>query len=231
MVSLGAGLGFASLTPGRGSEAVEHFAIASVIWLIVTQWISSAIGGYLAGRLRRRWLATHVHEVFFRDTAHGLAVWALATLGVAAFATGTAILRSGSEEASMRDAADSNRLVAYEASRLLLPAGGSVRHEGDAVYVMAEHALEIGSIAPEDGPLLVAALQAQANLSADEARQRVSRFEATAKAFHEKTVAAKQAAREAAAQVGIYTALSMLIGAFIASVAGVIGGRVRDEHA
>jgi hypothetical protein len=40
--------------------------------------------GYLAGRLRHRWLATHTHEVFFRDTAHGLVTWGVATLFVAA---------------------------------------------------------------------------------------------------------------------------------------------------
>ena len=45
-----------------------------------------------------------------------------------------------------------------------------------------------------------------------------------------KAKAAAEAARKAAAELGIYTALSMLIGAFIASVAAVLGGRVRDEH-
>ena len=34
----------------------------------------------------------------------------------------------------------------------------------------------------------------------------------------------------AAAEASIYTALSLLIGAFIASVAAAIGGRLRDEH-
>ena len=38
------------------------------------------------------------------------------------------------------------------------------------------------------------------------------------------------AARKAAAQASIYLALSMLIGAFIASVSAAVGGRLRDEH-
>jgi len=38
------------------------------------------------------------------------------------------------------------------------------------------------------------------------------------------------AARKAAAEASIYLALSMLIGAFIASVAAALGGRIRDEH-
>src|ERR1700721_1840713 len=84
LVTLGAGLGFASVSPwsDRGLSA-SAFTVPSTIWLIVTQWLSAAAGGYMAGRLRHRWLATHTHEVFFRDTAHGLLTWAVATLFVA----------------------------------------------------------------------------------------------------------------------------------------------------
>jgi hypothetical protein len=85
LVTLGAGLGFASVFPwsGHGLSA-SSFTMASTIWLIVTQWLSAATGGYLAGRLRHRWLATHTHEVFFRDTAHGLVTRGVATLFIAA---------------------------------------------------------------------------------------------------------------------------------------------------
>jgi putative Mn2+ efflux pump MntP len=91
LLTLGAGLGFASISPwpGRGVSA-GAFTVASTIWLIVTQWLSAAAGGYIAGRLRQRWLATHTHEVFFRDTAHGLVTWSVATLIVAAVLAGSA---------------------------------------------------------------------------------------------------------------------------------------------
>lgn len=36
--------------------------------------------------------------------------------------------------------------------------------------------------------------------------------------------------RRDAAATSIFTSLSMLIGAFIASVSGALGGRLRDEH-
>ena len=39
------------------------------------------------------------------------------------------------------------------------------------------------------------------------------------------------AARKTAAYVSLFTALSMLIGAFIAGAAGALGGVHRDEHA
>jgi hypothetical protein len=98
LVTLGTGLGFAAISPwsDRGLSA-SAFTVASTIWLIVTQWLSAAAGGYVAGRLRHRWLATHTHEVFFRDTAHGLLTWAVATLFVAAILAGsmTSLLGGG----------------------------------------------------------------------------------------------------------------------------------------
>src|SRR5580692_7150199 len=87
LFALGSGLGFASISPwpGHGVTA-KAFAITTAIWLIVMQWVSSGFGGYITGRLRTRWIGTHTHEVFFRDTAHGLVTWAVATVLVAAAA-------------------------------------------------------------------------------------------------------------------------------------------------
>jgi hypothetical protein len=45
------------------------------------------MGGYLAGRLRTRWIGTHTDEVYFRDTAHGFLAWAVATIMTAALLT------------------------------------------------------------------------------------------------------------------------------------------------
>src|SRR5271154_6676358 len=85
LFTLGSGLGFASISPWAGhGVSVKTFAVSTAIWLIVMQWVSSGFGGYITGRLRTRWVGTHVHEVFFRDTAHGLVTWAVATVLVAA---------------------------------------------------------------------------------------------------------------------------------------------------
>src|SRR5277367_4270139 len=96
LLALGSGLGFAAISPwaNRGASA-SSFAISGAIWLIVTQWLSAAVGGYLAGRLRHRWLATHQHEVFFRDTAHGLVTWSVATV-VVVLAVSSAVSSLGS---------------------------------------------------------------------------------------------------------------------------------------
>jgi len=78
---LAAGFG---LTLGWGGVASRAslgvFTPALGAWAIAIQVIAAAFGGYLAGRLRQAWVATHADEAHFRDTAHGLVAWALATL-------------------------------------------------------------------------------------------------------------------------------------------------------
>ena len=53
------------------------------------QLAASALGGYIAGRLRTKWVDLRRDEVVFRDTAHGFLTWAVATLLTAALLTST----------------------------------------------------------------------------------------------------------------------------------------------
>jgi hypothetical protein len=103
LVALGMGLGFAAVSPWRARGiSAEALAAGTVVWLIVTQWLSAAVGGYITGRLRVRWAGTHEHEVFFRDTANGLVTWAVATVLVAAVMASTAatVASTGAQAAS-----------------------------------------------------------------------------------------------------------------------------------
>ena len=79
LLALGAGAGLSSLSPFSGMSATT-VGFGALVYLCITEIISSGVGGYLAGRLRTRWHGTHPHEVFFRDTAHGFLAWALAAL-------------------------------------------------------------------------------------------------------------------------------------------------------
>ena len=88
---LGAGIGLSSISPWRGASP-GAFGVGAAIWLIVIEWASDAVGGYIAGRLRTKWVAVHTHEVFFRDTAHGFITWALGTVII--FALFTSFLTS-----------------------------------------------------------------------------------------------------------------------------------------
>jgi len=88
LLLLGTGLGLSSVSPwaGQGASA-STFGISTILWVSFTQLAAAGMGGYLAGRLRTRWAATHTDEVYFRDTAHGFLAWAVATLLTAAVLT------------------------------------------------------------------------------------------------------------------------------------------------
>ena len=85
MVLLGAGMGLGLASPweGQGAEA-KTIGIAGVFWITFTQVAASGLGGYIAGRLRAKWITLHSDEVAFRDTVHGFLAWAAATLVTAA---------------------------------------------------------------------------------------------------------------------------------------------------
>ncbi len=86
LFTLGSGLGLSTVSPWSWSNpSPTTFGVVAAIWLIVTQWLASALGGYLTGRLRTKWVGISTDEVFFRDTAHGFLAWALATVLVATF--------------------------------------------------------------------------------------------------------------------------------------------------
>ena len=150
LFTLGSGLGLSTVSPWSWSNpSPTTFGVVAAIWLIVTQWLASGLGGYLTGRLRTKWVGIRTDEVFFRDTAHGFLAWALATVLVATF-------------------------IALAAS-----AAASVP-------------------------------------------------EATANAAAVSAEAAEQA-RKAAAAFSVFTALSLLVGAFIGCVSGALGGYHRDD--
>ncbi len=85
LLILGTGLGLSSVSPwtNQGISA-STFGVSTILWVLFTQIVASAIGGYLAGRLRTRWIGVPADEVYFRDTAHGFLAWAVASLATAA---------------------------------------------------------------------------------------------------------------------------------------------------
>jgi len=103
---LGTGLGLAVVSPWA-SERVSGTAasVSTIVWVTFVQLLASVLGGYLAGRLRTRWVTVHTNEVYFRDTAHGFLAWAVATLLMATLlssAIGTAVattVKAGGEVA------------------------------------------------------------------------------------------------------------------------------------
>jgi hypothetical protein len=97
LVAFGAGMGFSAVSPWSDSGvSAGTFSIATGIYLVLVGIMSSAVGGYIAGRLRSKWAGVHSNEVFFRDTAHGFLAWAFATLiSATALASTTSYLANG----------------------------------------------------------------------------------------------------------------------------------------
>jgi hypothetical protein len=85
LLILGVGLGFSAISPWSNSGvSATAIGISTILWLAFTQIAASSLGGYLSGRLRIKWPTVHTDEVYFRDTAHGFLVWAIASLVTAA---------------------------------------------------------------------------------------------------------------------------------------------------
>jgi hypothetical protein len=246
LLGLGSGLGFAAVSPwpDHGVSAAT-FTVTTAIWLIVTQWISAGLGGYLAGRLRTRWTGTHSHEVFFRDTAHGLVTWAVATIAAAAL-VGASVFSLAGAGAHIASAAVSasaqgttpgaSALAApYETDKLFRSAASTAGAPSlqdlrvEAGHIMA-NAISAGSVPDADRRYLAALIAARTGLSQAEAQARVDEWVSIGMEAETKAKATADTARKAASQASIYMALSLLVGAFIASISAALGGRLRDEH-
>lgn len=254
LVALGSGLGLASVSawPGHGASATT-FTVLTAIWIIVVQWLASGLGGYLTGRLRTKWVGTHTHEVFFRDTAHGFATWAVATLmvagllgsaassivgtGIRAAATATSGESQAASDSGAHELTNSSRLSSSVAPydvdllfRSTRPDTASMADErAEATRILAR-AVTTGDVPATDRGYLAELVAARTGSSRDDALRRVDDVITRVKAAEVKARQAADAARKAGAQASIFTALSMLIGAFIACIAAALGGRRRDLH-
>ncbi len=247
LVALGSGFGLASVSPfGGDNPSATTFTVLAAIWLLVVQWISSFFGGYLAGRLRSGWSGTAPKEVLFRDTACGFVAWAVATLFIVAIvtsgatsfggATGHAAMSAvssaagGASKLAASSAGDPNGSLLDSLFRPAAPSpqDSSAESKAEAGRILATAAS--GDISPTDHDYLVQLVAARAGVSPADAGKRVDEVIAKEKQAIDKAKQAADAARKAASSLALYTGFSMIVGAFIAMVAGALGGRHRDEY-
>lgn len=252
LVALGSGLGFAAISPWTHSGAtLKAFAVSAGVWLIVVQWLASALGGYVTGRLRTKWVGTHTHEVFFRDTAHGLATWALATLvvagatamaGTAAVGTGARVAAAGASDvvqgvttgSDSTSGAASSAVNAYEVDRLFRSeqpqaSSASARDtRAEATRILVTGVTD-GTVSTEDRAYLAQLVARQTGVSQSAAEMRVNEVIGQVQSAELKIRQAADTARKAAAAASLCTALALVLGAFIACIAAALGGRQRDE--
>lgn len=271
LVILGTGFGFTAVSPwSMEGLSASKIGFAAIIWLSFTQIAASGMGGYLAGRLRTKWAATHSDEVYFRDTAHGFLTWAIATLLTAALLTtavgtivsgaakvgaevaggaasvgATALGGAAAIAASQADtgngADDSSNTIEYYIDSLFrgTPAvnanseqQGTQRPTGEVMRIVMQ-ALRSGELPQQDQRHIGQLIAQQTTLSQQDAEQRVANgFQELQSTLEQAENAVREAAdeaRKASAYAALWMFITLLMGAFIASLMAVYGGRQRDE--
>jgi hypothetical protein len=254
LLMLGIGLGFSAVSPWSDEGAsAKALGISTVIWLVIVQIVSSGLGGYLAGRLRVKWVNVHDDEVYFRDTAHGFLAWAVATLLAASLIVGSAAsvvgagVQAGASAASGAASAVSQAAggaasnvsgqdYSYFVDSLFRADNPSSASDEDAhkvvLRVFTRTLNNNGQMSPEDRTYLARLVAQKTNLSQADAERRVDEVYGQAlKSVEDAKNTAKEAADTAAtvaAGTALWTFVTLLFGAFFASLAAIYGGRRRD---
>jgi hypothetical protein len=232
LLSFGSGMGFAVVSPwGNSGVSATTFKIGTGLYFIVMAMISSAIGGYLAGRLRNRWVGVRATEVHFRDTAHGFLAWATASvLGAVLLASpATSLLGGplGGATQSAVDTAQTSPMSSYVDTLLRLD-NPSIQAQanpsdtrGEMVRLFATRFHTGSDLNPTDRSYVAKVVSARTGLSEASAEKRVNDVVSQVKTDLDE-------ARKAAIQIAIWLTLSLFIGAFSASLAATEGGGLRD---
>ena len=235
---------------------VTGVAISSIVFLIVIQWVSSGVGGFIAGRLRTKWHAVRSDEVFFRDTAHGFLAWALATLIVAGLmssaitaAIGT-IARSATEvtagavQGGVQAAASGSAVPGmagdYFVDRLFRPvtmmpavpgtasAPTGAADKSEVAVILASAAVK-GEVPAADKTYLVQLVASRTGMTEADTTRRIDTVLGEIEAAKTKAKQAADEARKAGVKLSLFMFLALLTGAFIGGAAGAYGGQLRDE--
>ena len=245
LLALGAGLGLSSISPWSDSGvSASTFKNTAGVYLVIVAVMSSALGGYLAARLRTKWTGLHTNEVFFRDTAHGFVAWAFATVLSASVLAAAATHIVSGDVSGVGPAAAQGAQSAPNPSQIFVdklfrtdggaaPAGGgtagaapssatgneAARREVSRLWLSSFR--ENNDLAPADRTYVARLIASQTGISQAEAETRVNAVIGEAKA-------ATDRARRGAAKLAFWMTAALLFGAFSASLAAVEGGQHRD---
>jgi hypothetical protein len=242
LLALGVGLGLSSVSPwGDSAVSGSTFNNITGAYLVVMAVMSSAVGGYLAARLRTKWTGPQTNEVFFRDTAHGFIAWAFGTVLSASVLAGAATHIASGAAAGL-GAAGTAAAQSVNPSQVYVdklfrtdgpPAAGAAAPTG-ATGAMANQAprAEVTrlwtssfrdgtDLAPADRTYVARVIAAQTGMSQQDAERRVSEVVNEAKTAADK-------ARRGAAALAFWMTAALIFGAFAASLAAAEGGQLRD---
>jgi hypothetical protein len=241
LVAFGAGRGLSAISPWSDSGvSASTFSIGTGIYLCIVAVMSSAIGGYLAGRMRTKITGLHTNEVFFRDTAHGFLAWAFATLiSATALASATAYLANGALaglsglSSQSAQAVDPAQIYVDKLFRTTTPAadnsaavnaGNTAAQSNTRAEILRLWKADFrkdADIPSSDRTYIAQVVAARTGISLAVAEKRVDQVVAEAKTDADN-------ARRAAAHLSFWLTAALLFGAFSASLAAAEGGALRD---
>lgn len=241
LLAFGAAIGLTvtDLEPNEGMPAL-WVAIAAALWLLWVQVSSFMAGGYITGRLRRRFANATEHEVDVRDGAHGLLVWAGAMvlgaiiaaggLGAAANAVGSAV---GTATLATSNAVegdvpfDPNSYFADMLLRSDTPLQSDASRD-EAGRILANVA-EDETVNDADRTYLATLIARETNLGQEEAGARVDEVITRFDAARDEALEAAETARKTGILAAFLTAAAFLVSGAGAYWAASVGGRHRDE--
>ena len=222
--ALAIGLSVSSTAP-TWRDGSAFLWIISGLYLLLAAIVSYGFGGYLAGVMRAPGDLT-VEQTEVRDGAHGLFVWALATLlTVAILLAGagmaTRLAAPGSQTPSA--SVGGENIIAYDIDRLFraekLPEVGAERRAEAARILLTVGGHE--GMTAEDRTHLVRMVSGTTGIAPEEASKRVDQVVAAARENI-------RGARQSSVMLAFIAGVSALAGAAVAWFAAGLGGRHRD---
>jgi hypothetical protein len=227
--ALGAGVGLSTLSPwSNWGASPSTVGFGALLWLTAVEMLSCAMGGYVAGRLRTKWVDVHSDEVYFRDTAHGFLVWAVAFVATAAFlaSASTALVggenRNASASRSEANFIDANRYFIDSLFRSTQAPSASDETLRSEIGLIFAHSLRERELSESDRSYVADTVAARTGIPRPEAEQRVTDTFTRAQQ-------ATDTARKAVAHSLYWLFVALLLGAFAASLASTFGGKQRDH--
>jgi hypothetical protein len=231
LFELGTGIGLAVASPwANSSPSGTTISVVAGVSLCLISLMASALGGFIAGRLRTRWVGLHSDETYFRDSAHGFVAWAFAAVLMAAVAglaatsvVGGAAKGAASNPALAPDTSYYTDMLFRSDNPTTPPASPGAQNSNEEVgRILSRSLAGSGGLSPADRTYVAQRVAQRTGIPQDQAEKRVDDVVTQAKN-------AADAARKAAAKLAMWIAAAMLCGALGATFAAAEGGRERDD--
>lgn len=237
LLTFGSGIGlsmvstpsFDGTTVYGGGMSTTVVVLLTALWTILVQVGSYAVGGYLAGRMRRPLGDANEGEVSFRDGAHGLLVWAVGVIVSALVAASVA-------SSTARMAASVAGGAAQASTSVMDTAVDSLLRPGPGQQAPQQAQADTAQLRAELGRLMTKAVSAEGLTAADRDYlvQTVSRRTGVPAAEIETRLrdvtATARSATEKARKYGIVAAFLAAATLLVSAVAAWTGATKGGEH-